>query len=412
MAKFQVLRSILTTGAIALLLFAACTDKQEQLNNGPWLLEMEVKKGKYMPVNFQVDGQHPDYQFTLTNADEEILVDEVEVNGDSIRIQMPVFEGYISGVYTAETLEGTFIKESLERYVPVRANHGIESRFTPKSQPGVTVSGIWETVFKEEDGTTFPAKGIFKQDGSALTGTFRTNTGDYRYLEGIVDGDSLKLSTFDGAHVFLFEAGVRADSMHGLFYSGNHYVAEFSAVRNPDFELSEPDSLTFIKPGYEGIEFSFPDEDGEIISLSDERFRDKVVLVQIMGTWCPNCLDESKFLASYLNENPSEDLEVIALAFEYAKTPEAAFKGITRLRNRLGIDYPILLAQYGTSSKAKANEKLPMLNHVLSYPTTLFIDKQGNVRKIHTGFNGPATGEKFVEFKKDFQETVSELLAE
>ena len=149
-----------------------------------------------------------------------------------------------------------------------------------------------------------------------------------------------------------------------------------------------------------------------MVSLSDERFKNKVVLVQIMGTWCPNCLDESKYYTEFYKQNKDKGLEIVALAFEYAKTNDKAFASIKRLQNRIGIEYPILLAQTGTTSKKKAQEKLPMLNHVLSYPTTVFVDKKGKVRKIHTGFNGPATGEKFVEFKEEFVEFVGELLEE
>lgn len=76
------------------------------------------------------------------------------------------------------------------------------------------------------------------------------------------------------------------------------------------------------------------------------------------------------------------------------------------------MEYPILLAQFGSSDKALAQEKLPMLNHILSYPTSIFIDRKGNVRKIHTGFNGPATGEKFIEFQKEFDGFVKQLIAE
>ena len=142
------------------------------------------------------------------------------------------------------------------------------------------------------------------------------------------------------------------------------------------------------------------------------RFKDKVVLVQVMGTWCPNCLDESRYYSEYYNDLNSEDLEIVGLAFEYAKTEAKAFEGIQRLKERLNIKYPILLAQTGTSSKAEAQKKLPMLNHVLSYPTTIYIDKKGTVRKIHTGFNGPATGEKFEEFKTEFDSFVKMLLNE
>ena len=131
-----------------------------------------------------------------------------------------------------------------------------------------------------------------------------------------------------------------------------------------------------------------------------------------MGSWCPNCLDESKYYTKYLLENSDKDIEFIALAFEVAKTPEKAFQRIKRLKDRIGIEYPIVLAQYGGSNKKKAQEKLPMLNHVLSYPTSIFIDKKGNVRKIHTGFNGPATGEKYVEFTNEFESFVDSLLKE
>ena len=133
-----------------------------------------------------------------------------------------------------------------------------------------------------------------------------------------------------------------------------------------------------------------------------------------MGTWCPNCLDESKYFANYYEGSKAQgdDFEIIALAFEYAKTEAIAFDRIKRLKDKIDIQYPILLAQYGTSDKVKAQEKLPMLNHVLSYPTSIFIDKKGKVRKIHTGFNGPATGEKYSEFKEEFESFVALLLSE
>lgn len=146
--------------------------------------------------------------------------------------------------------------------------------------------------------------------------------------------------------------------------------------------------------------------------MSDEQFQDEVVVVQIMGSWYPNCLDESRYYSEYFKNNPSNDLEFVALAFEYAKTEEKSIAGLKRFKDKVGIEYPILLAQYSSSDKVEAQKKLPMLNHVLSYPTTIFIDKKGKVRKIHTGFNGPATGNKYVEFKKEFESFLNEILAE
>jgi len=125
-----------------------------------------------------------------------------------------------------------------------------------------------------------------------------------------------------------------------------------------------------------------------------------------MGSWCSNCLDESKFYVDYMNKNKLIDIEFVALAFEYAKTKDSALNSILKLKNQIGIDYPILLAQYGSSDKGKALEKFPMLNNIISYPTTIFLDKNKDVIKIHTGFNGPATGEKYIEFINEFDNTI------
>ncbi|WP_369993478.1 peroxiredoxin family protein [Winogradskyella sp.] len=389
-----------------------CEEKKAQsyLELGTYRAVLEVQDDEKLPFIFEVASKD---ELKIFNAEEIIEVDEIEYRNDSVFIKAPVFEGYIAAKFEGKNLEGSFIKESLERVVPFTAEYGNVKRFYPGTGPAFNVSGNWETVFsKDSGGDEYIAKGVFKQEGNIVTGTFRTTTGDYRYLEGIMDGNTMKLSTFDGAHAFLFTALVSDSTMEGTFYSGNHWKEPFVAKRNENYELPSSNELTFLKEGYDSLEFSFPDEDGNMVSLSDERFDNKVVIVQIMGTWCPNCLDESKYYTKYYQANAERGVEIIALAFEYAKTEEKAFASIKRLRERLDIAYPILLAQYGTSSKVKAQEKLPMLNHVLSYPTSIFIDKTGKVRKIHTGFNGPATGEKYEEFKTEFESFVGKLLQE
>jgi len=397
----------------SILLLPSCKKEEKGLTVGDWWAKMEVSSKKILPFNFTL-SKNDDFGYVIKiyNADEVVVVDEIEVKTDSIRIFMPVFEGYVAGTFTDKEIKGSFIKESLGRSVPFYAVYGKRGRFEASEQPTVDISGIWETQFGVGTAYEYPAKGIFVQNDHIVKGTFRTTTGDYRYLEGVVDADTLKLSTFDGAHAFLFTALVTDSTMQGHFYSGNHSVEKFVAKRNEAFELPEPDSLTYLKEGHDRFDFSFPDMTGNTVSLSDDRFKGKVVLVQIMGTWCPNCLDETRFYVDFLKKNPELDIEFVALAFEYAKTQKSALERIARLKKRVGVEYPILLAQYGTSNKQKANEKLPMLNHVLSYPTTIYIDKKGGVHKIHTGFNGPATGEKYEEFKRTFNETIKKLSEE
>tara|TARA_R110000787_G_scaffold17180_1_gene54204 strand:- start:41152 stop:42405 length:1254 start_codon:yes stop_codon:yes gene_type:complete len=381
------------------------------LETGTWRTVLTVQDEKELPFILEVKN---DSTFIVKNAEERIFVDEVIIEGDSIIIKMPVFEGVFKGkINSSKNITGNFIKASLDRVVPFKMIYNELNRFEVTNDSPIIISENWETVFSpdtKED--KYIAKGIFKQEGNIITGTFRTTTGDYRYLEGVVDGNQLKLSTFDGAHAFLFEATVTDSTMVGSFYSGNHWKEPFIAKRNDTYELPSASSLTYLKEGYESIEFSFPNTKGKMVSLEDDVYKNKVVIVQVMGTWCPNCLDETKYYAQFYKEHQNEDVEFIALAFEYKRTEEKAFNAITRLKEKVGVTYPILLAQYGTSNKKKANEKLPMLNHVLSYPTTIFIDKKGKVRKIHTGFNGPATGEKYIAFKKEFELFVNELLGE
>ncbi|MDH7444042.1 peroxiredoxin family protein [Aquimarina sp. 2201CG14-23] len=408
------MNKFITVLLVGLILFS-CKDekpnKETFLKSGPWKASLLLPDNKELPFLMEV---FEDQTLKIFNAEEVIDIDEVRIKGDSVFINFPVFEGYVAAKFEDSlTISGSFIKESLDRVVPFKGSYGEHDRFEIVSKPISDITGNWEAVFSPENPEDrYIAKGIFKQNGNVVTGTFRTTTGDYRYLEGVLNEDKFELSAFDGAHAFLFTGQATDSTMSGYFYSGNHWKEPFVAKRNEQYELPSEDSLTFIKEGYDKLEFSFPDAKGNQVSLNDERFKGKVTMVQIMGTWCPNCMDETKYYVDYYAKNKDKDIEFVALAFEYAKTSEKAFKSIERLRSKLKVEYPILLAQFGTSNKEKAQEKLPMLNHVLSYPTTVFIDKKGDVRKIHTGFNGPATGQKYIDYKNEFESFVNQLLKE
>ncbi|WP_323789616.1 TlpA disulfide reductase family protein [Psychroserpens sp.] len=396
---------------IFLILFSCKKEESNDLKLGIWRAELQVTQDEVLPFIFEVTSAQ---SLKIFNAEEVILVNDISYSNDTIVFKTPVFEGYVEAVVSNGNLKGNFIKESLNRVVPFSAEFGSNERFVAETNiVNQDVSGNWEVVFSpDNEADRYIAKGIFEQKGNKITGTFRTTTGDYRYLEGVMDGNVMRLSTFDGAHAFLFTAEINDDTMNGMFYSGNHWVEPFVGKRNETYELPNANDLTFLKQGYDTIDFTFPETNDHMVSLADDRFKNKVVIVQIMGTWCPNCLDESKYYSEYYNTRSNTNIEFIALAFEYAKTKEKAFQSINRLKADLVINYPILLAQFGTSDKFKAQEKLPMLNHVLSYPTSIYIDKQGEVRKIHTGFNGPATGEKYDEFKAEFAEFVDALVKE
>jgi thiol-disulfide isomerase/thioredoxin len=208
----------------------------------------------------------------------------------------------------------------------------------------------------------------------------------------------------------LFEGKInpKDSTMIGSFRSGNAYQTSWEAKFNPNAKLKDANALTFLKPGYDRFDFSFENTTGKTVSLKDARYQNKVKIIQIMGTWCPNCRDETAFLVDYLKEHPDQDVEVIALAFERHKEKDKAIEALKRYREYFKMDYELLLA--GISDKQEASKVLPMLNAVLAYPTMIVIDKNDRVQRIHTGFSGPATSE-YKQFKAEFSRFILQLLS-
>ncbi len=350
----------------------------------------------------------------LINGEEKILINEISHSQDSVRLQMHIFDAALIAKVEGDKLSGRWErKDQAQPYsLPFRAELGNTSRFSQNpAKPALEVTGKWEVHFTEEEGKTYPAIGEFVQKGNQLTGTFLTTTGDYRYLQGEVNGNELKLSAFDGAHAFLFTATGKEDgTLAGDFYAGQSGHETWTAKRNDAFKLASADTLTYLKPGYERLDFSFPDLNGKKVSLSDPQFKGKVVVAQIFGSWCPNCMDETKFLAPWYEKNKSRGVEVVGLGYEVSPEIDKAKERVQKMRDRLNVPYTLLIG--GTKDKELVAKSLPALNHVLSFPTTIFIDKQGKVRKIHTGFSGPGTGKYYEEFVQEFNKTIDELVAE
>ena len=167
--------------------------------------------------------------------------------------------------------------------MPFEAVAGTSTRFETNNQPTADISGKWEVTFFRADGSPRPAIAEFIQQGKTLSGTFITPSGDYRYLYGIVDGDRVKLSTFDGSHAYYFNATINSDTSitNGHYYSGATSIEPWIAVKNDKATLPDVAAM-FLKEGEERLNFSFPDLNGKTVSINDNRFKNKVVIVQIM----------------------------------------------------------------------------------------------------------------------------------
>jgi thiol-disulfide isomerase/thioredoxin len=378
---------------------------------GRWTMDLDLN-GRSMPFHVELIGvDSAGLQLQVINGDEVILVDDLERRRDSLFVRMPLFDSEFKGIIRTDSLiEGYWYNylKGPDYRIPFVARAGNRP---PTKAATSTLGGHWEVHFNPSSRDGYNAIGIFEQepDGRA-TGTFVTETGDYRYLEGRVHGDSLQLSGFDGSHAFLFVAGLRGDSLHGTFLSGTHWEEPWVAVRNPQYTLRDPDSLTFLREGHDMMDLRFPDLHGTLVSPSDPRYKGKPLVIQIMGSWCPNCVDETLLLNELYAEHHSAGLEVMAVAFEKYDDAARAVAGLERFRDALNVPYPILYA--GKASKEEAAAKLPFLSHVMSYPTCIIVDREGKVRRIRTGIYGPSTGSHYEQYKLSLSAFLVKLLNE
>jgi len=407
---------------LGLFVFTGCRwgihlEGQYRLQFGQWRGAL-LTDGGDLPFIFEM-SRLPDstFSFVLHDGDQLVESSEFDIVGDSFIVRFPVFESTLIGAISTmgDTLRGELIrvKYDVESRLNFVAVAGGKYKFAAQSgRLPAELDGKWQTTMYKDNGDSTEAIGLFSQTGSDISGSFATNFGDYRFLSGIVDGDSLFLSGFDGSGAYLFKGHYDkiTATLTGDMYAGQSKIRSWKAVRNADYQLSDPNALTYLKNPKAGISFSFPNTEGKKISTADPAYQGKVVVLQILGSWCPNCLDETPFLAGFHNKYQSQGLEVIGLGFERTAIQEKAFNNLQRLKTRYKANYEIVLA--GTPDSIGVANALPNLAKIAAFPTTIFIDKKGVVRRIHTGFNGPATGEPYTEYQAEFTHYIESLLAE
>lgn len=397
-----------------LFLWTSCRESVKQgLKDGMWRATLTIQN-KEVPFLMEVENGHlPGAVVYLLNGAERVPLKGIYFHGDTVVIPVDSYDAELRGVYTEGNIKGHFFRLFLDNDpgIPFDAQWGESKRFETSGPSGpADPAGKWEVLFISDKGDTTRNVGIFARENERITGSVLTATGDLRFLEGTTTEGGFQLSAFSGLSPYLMEAVFNGeDSFTGHFYSSRS-VTRLVGTRNEAAEPVDPYSMTWLREGYDRIAFSLPNIEGNMVSLSDEKYRNKVVILSILGSWCPNCLDEMEFLVPWYRENQSRGVEIIGLAFERKDDPEYVRMVLGRLIERYNVPYEILFA--GTTGAESTAKALPALNKISSYPTTIFIDKKGEVRKIHTGFNGPATGQYYEAFQKEFNRLMDQLIAE
>ncbi len=272
------------------------------------------------------------------------------------------------------------------------------------------ICGRWSVKFADSDDR---AVAVFSQaaDKHEVFGTFLTTTGDYRYLAGGVRSGHFTLSCFDGAHAFLFQARLNDNgSLEGQFRNGNWYQTGWTAQRDEQAALPDAFQQTHWTDRAALADLKFPNVQGEMVALDDERLSGKCRIIEVFGTWCPNCHDAAAYLAELHEKYGDQGLAITGLAFEMTGDFQRDARQVQRFAEKTGTRWPVLIA--GTADKTLASEQLPILDRIRSYPTMIFLDRTGQVVAIYTGFSGPATGEAHQKLRQQFEAIIQKCLDE
>ncbi len=381
------------------------SQKIKNITLGNWHAELALNDRLVLPFNLEFSKEKK-FEIAVINAEEKIQLTKIRFQSDSIHAYFPEMDGKL--VFKVDEfgkyLRGYWLDNRKHKNIkiPLSAYFSNDPRFSfPASnfitQPFV-IDGRWEVKFSPDQKDESNALGIFKSNGNSISGTFQTETGDYRFLEGNISGGNFALSSFDGAHAYVFTGEIKGDSINGIFYSGSKYRTTWTALRNENASLRNPDSLSYLISKNQPFVFNHAKQlNGKPFLFSSANYQNKVVIIQIMGTWCPNCLDETKVLKELYNDLHTSGLEIISVCYEADIEQKKQLKKLKDFKKRSKIPYTILYG--GLANKELASSDFGMLNQVMSFPTSIFIGKDGDVWSIHTGFNGPATGKAYIDFK-------------
>jgi len=404
--KFKFFAAILLAVAPA----AIAQSSTPQSISGLWDATITFN-GQDIPFRLQIAGDGSNLQGWLFNGNEKVVASGASFQDGSLVLD---FDSYAAKL-EAKLQDGALVGQygpMLKKTFPVTAHRhqGIKVAFN-LSVP--SIDGLWEVAVKSSKGEQ--AWRLIVQQKSPLNveAAILRVDGDTGALTGGYKDGKFVLSHFSGGRPALMILTPAADGTLTVDITDLHGKSQLTATR-PDVARAkglppptDPDHHTSVKDASEPFRFSFPDLNGKIVSNTDARFQGKVVLVNITGSWCPNCHDEAPFLAELYRKYRNQGLEVVALSFE----EEDQLKNPTRLRafmKEYGIDYTVLLG--GTQDER--DSKLTQPVNLNSWPTTFFLGRDGRVRFVHAGFPGPASGTLYHQATKEFYAQVDTLLAE
>ena len=373
---------------------------------GTWRAALDLAGG---PLRFSLEVRQSRGALTgrLCNAGECESPFEIRAKGDSLIFDIADYAATIAVSVSGDSMTGMYrnVGSRGPRAIPFRAARG---RWPIERAPA-RLLGEWDATLTT-DGRTSPRIFMFRNTPRGLEGAVVSNTGDYGKFWGRAHADSFSMARFDGTFVYMVTGRLDGDTLRGIFHAGHRTQTPFVAVRSTGRpHLREPTTVTAADTAAP-FRFSFPALDGGVVTNDDPRFRNKVVLIDVFGTWCSTCHETAPLFSRFYREYRNRGFEVVGFAYEVTGDTATDAVLVRRYRDKLRISFPLLLA--GISDVAAAARTLPQLSNFTSFPTMIFLGRDGRVRRVHAGFYGAATGAMHTAQVAELRAFIERLLAE
>lgn len=353
----------------------------------------------------------------IINGQEVLAISDFALNSDRLTLRFPHYNSEIVAELSQDRvrIDGLWTKRSgkklteMDFHAEWLASHaeGIPLTERPSKIDAERFSGRWRVLFESSPDQ---AVGIIDVQEQTVQGTFLTTTGDCRFLAGNIRDGTLRLAAFDGAHAFLFDAIEQADgTLWGNFWSGTSWHETWTATRDDAAALPDGFDQIHVTADPKWSEVQVHELDGTPKTLDDPSLFGALTIVNVFGSWCPNCHDEAPYLSELHGKYGSHGLKVVGLAFEASGELEQDSEQVRKYVNRHRIPYPVLLA--GVSDKQEASKAIPFVDQIKAFPTTFFVDRAGRVLATYSGFSGPATGPAHEELKRRFEAIIRRELS-
>jgi thiol-disulfide isomerase/thioredoxin len=399
---------------LLVVIFSAC---QQRAANpvGIWRGTIKNNSGETVAFTLEVKRDGDKLTGNLVNGDERTVSTDATFDAGKLKLRYDFYDAELTATIDGDHLQGTFDRQ-WGKIILKRELHATRGEAV-KTSPGTSadLSGEWLMAVGQEPKLSF-WRAAFRQEGGEVSGTIIPVSGDWGAMTGRFENGELRLNRFDGINCRVFRAKLTPEGkLEGIVDFGltdpiRNVVAERITESNKAIVANLPDPMnhTRMSNPAEALRFSFPDLNGKLISNTDELFKNKVVAVSITGSWCPNCHEEAPFLQEMFDRYGKEGFQPVALAFEYSGEAARDLEQVKIFAKRHSLKYPVLLA--GSTEDGQIQQKLPQLVGFGAYPTTIFIGRDGMVKRIHAGFEGRATGERFTKLKSELENLIKELL--